>query len=201
MSAWHTRIFSPVASMKPRSRRAARRRPSQSLAFPGCCAPPRLPISAGARKPKPARSDFGNYGPVSRSGNISGAISPAQNALPCSTKRCAWPACLRGEPTCSRDPEGLSRSRSAGWRLYWPGLLAVEAQGLHHRRVVEAEQEGRAVPAVDVLAEGPGRHREHVFVFPVQPFAADDRVAGALDHVKVRAADTPAGPRLLAGTQ
>ena len=66
ISAWHMRIFSPAASMRPRSRRAATRRPTCSSAFPGCCAPPRLPISAGASEPKPARSGSGNYGPVSR---------------------------------------------------------------------------------------------------------------------------------------
>jgi hypothetical protein len=35
-----------------------------------------------------------------------------------SSPGCAWPACRRSEPPCSRDPEGLSRNRSAGWRLY-----------------------------------------------------------------------------------
>src|SRR6516162_1844899 len=80
-------------------------------------------------------------------------------------------------------------------------LLAVEAQGLHHRRVAEAEQEGRAIAGVDVLAEGPGRHSKDVLVLPVQPPAAHDRVAGALDRVVVRAADPPESPRLLTGTQ
>src|ERR1700730_18551882 len=42
-------------------------------------------------------------------------------------------------------------------QLRRPGLVAVEAQGLHHRRVAEAVQKGRAVAGVDVLAERPGR--------------------------------------------
>src|SRR4051812_36725433 len=86
-------------------------------------------------------------------------------------------------------------------RLRGPGLVPVEAQGLHYRRVAEAEQEGRAVAGVDMLAERPGRHREHVLVFPVEPLAADHRVAGTLDDVIVRAADAAARPRLLAGAQ
>src|ERR1700756_381263 len=77
------------------------------------------------------------------------------------------------------------RSRPAAM----PCLLTVKAQGLHHRRVAETEQEGRAVASVDVLVEGPRRHREHVLVFPVQPPAPYNRVASALDHVIVRAAD------------
>ena len=91
-----------------------------------------------------------------------------------------------------------SRPRGSAVMLF---LFAVEAQGLHYRRVAEAEQEGRAVASVDMLAEGPGRHRKHVLVFPVQPLAAYHRVAGTLDDVKVRAADAAAGLRLLTGTQ
>jgi adenylate cyclase len=112
-----------------------------------------------------------------------------------------WPACRSSEQEYSRYPEGLFGSKQVSWMApLCPLLLAVEAQSLHQRGVAEAEQEGRAVATVDVLVEGPGRHREHVFVFPVQPPAAHDRVAGALDHVIVRAADAPGSPCLLAGT-
>src|SRR5205807_7355630 len=71
----------------------------------------------------------------------------------------------------------------------------------YHRLIAEAEQAGRAVAVVDVLAECPGRHREHVHVFPVEPLAANHRVAGTLDHVIVRAADAAARLRLLTGAQ
>jgi hypothetical protein len=67
--------------------------------------------------------------------------------------------------------QGILHSGRADPRLC-PRLLAVEAQGLRHRRVAEAEREDRAVAAVDVLMKGPCRHREHVFIFPVQPLAA-----------------------------
>src|SRR5438045_8351765 len=78
-----------------------------------------------------------------------------------------------------------------------PGLIPIEAQGLHDRRVAEAEQEGRAVATIDVLAEGPGRHREHVLVVPVEPLVAHQRVAGAFDHMIVRAASATARPSLV----
>jgi hypothetical protein len=51
-------------------------------------------------------------------------------------------------------------------------LLAIEVKRLHHRRVGKAEQEGGAVAGVDVLVEGPSRHRKHVLVLPVQLLAA-----------------------------
>src|SRR5262249_24653486 len=52
-----------------------------------------------------------------------------------------------------------------------------------------------------MLAERPGRHREHVFVFPIEPGATDNRVAAALDHVIVRAATAPVLLRAPAGAQ
>src|SRR5204862_3435697 len=67
-----------------------------------------------------------------------------------------------------------------------PGLISIEAQGLHDRRVTEAEQEGRSVGTIDVLVESPGRDREHVLVFPVEPLLANNRVAGALDYMEIR---------------
>ena len=56
------------------------------------------------------------------------------------------------------------------------------------RLLADTTEEGRAVATVDVLTEGPRRHREHVLVFPFQPPAADQRVARALNHMIVREA-------------
>src|SRR5437867_9068624 len=94
---------------------------------------------------------------------------------------------------CPEAPASIAISRADQGRqriphLRRPGFIPVEAQGLHDRRVAEAEQQGWAVAGADVLAEGPGRPRKHVLVFLVEPPVADDRVAGALDHMITPAA-------------
>src|SRR5579864_6523890 len=93
-----------------------------------------------------------------------------------------------------------SADRSAGaWTALCSRFFPVEAKGLHHRRVAEAEEEGRAVAVVDVLAEIPGRHREDVLVVPSELLAADHGTAAALDDVEVLAADMAMRLGLLAG--
>src|SRR6478752_8513063 len=82
-----------------------------------------------------------------------------------------------------------------------PGLVPVEAQGLHYRRVAEAEQKSRVVATIDVLAESPRRHREHILVFPIESMVANDRVAGAFHQMIVRATDASPRLGLLARTQ
>src|SRR5437899_943704 len=72
----------------------------------------------------------------------------------------AWRRCERYR----RLGEG---GADAGRRALRFRLLAVEVERSHHWRVGEAEQEDGAIAAVDVLMEGPGRHREHVLVLPV----------------------------------
>ena len=98
-------------------------------------------------------------------------------------------------------PPGAQVKERQRIRQLRPGLVPVEAEGLHHRRVAEAEQEGRPVAVVDVLVEDLDRHREHVLIFPVEPLIPYHRIAGTLHHVIIRAADMATRLRLLTGAQ
>src|ERR1700722_11533560 len=86
------------------------------------------------------------------------------------SRRCWRRRSARSSPRGARAPASSTRrmTPSAGSAQLRSGFIAVKAQRLHHRRVAEAEQEGWAVAAVDVLAESPGRHCEYVLVFPVE---------------------------------
>src|SRR3989454_541139 len=120
---------------------------------------------------------------------VSGRPGPATG--PGRGRRTLRPA--RAWRRCERYRRLGNGGEDAGRRALRFRLLAVEVERSHHRRVGEAEQEGGAIAAVDVLMEGPGRHREHVLVLPVQPLAAHHRVSGALYHVVIRAADVAMG--------
>jgi hypothetical protein len=66
------------------------------------------------------------------------------------------------------------------WRDCYPpcssgfSLLTVEIESLHDRCVAEAEQEGGAVPGVDVFVVGPRGYREYVFILPLELSATDE---------------------------
>jgi hypothetical protein len=88
-----------------------------------------------------------------------------------------------GTATIAQSPEDLRASVTAQIVEGKPTFFKLEAQ---------LPKRGRSPPRTraDVLAERPGRHREYVLVFPVEPLAADHRVAGPLEHVN--SGDRPA---------
>src|SRR5262245_20180187 len=56
------------------------------------------------------------------------------------------------------------------------GLLAIEAEGFEHRRVVNREQNRILCRGVGVFMPGPRWHREKIPLAPVKALASDDTV-------------------------
>src|SRR6516225_4044552 len=79
--------------------------------------------------------------------NFSNSMSPA----------CAWPACRRGEPPCSRDPDGLLwvdlRRFLAGGTVFQLRLAQVSSADLHVP--ILGQLAPAQLPLGDALKSGP----------------------------------------------
>src|SRR6267143_6083144 len=104
-----------------------------------------------------------------------------------------------------RDTYALSAARTLLGNVLVPAVLgerflAVEAERLDHRPVVDRKEDGVFLSGVGVLVQRPRRKRQDVALAPVVGLAVDDGAALSLRDAEHGAAGDPPSPQPLAGT-
>src|SRR3546814_16113149 len=68
--------------------------------------------------------------------------------------------------------------------IFLEGFLDPDAERLHHGEVVEREEEGfLGGVEIDMLVPHPRGHAENIMRLPIEPLAADDRIAATAREI------------------